>query len=105
MNPKTTQHSGPKHLPGLRAEVCKIMAFWAVLGGTGPLFYILLGSRYTAPSLGLEPAGVFNGPHSAKTIPEGHCFTYFWGPGAVGARQLEHDLPPTCKLGARGEPA
>ena len=27
-------------------KVCKIMAFMAVIGGLGPLFYILLGFRY-----------------------------------------------------------
>ena len=27
-------------------KVCKIMAFWAIFNGFGPLFYILWGSRY-----------------------------------------------------------
>ena len=31
-------------LPG-PPKVCKIMAFMAILGGSGPLFYILLGFR------------------------------------------------------------
>ena len=26
-------------------KVCKIMAFWAAFSGSGPLFYILWGSR------------------------------------------------------------
>ena len=28
-------------------KVCKIMVFMAIIGGLGPLFYILLGLRYT----------------------------------------------------------
>ena len=35
-------------------KVCKIMAFMAVISGLGPLFYILLGSRYHTVRLCLE---------------------------------------------------
>ena len=30
-------------------KVCRIMAFWAIFRGFGPLFYLLLGSRYRFP--------------------------------------------------------
>ena len=29
----------------LNPKVCRIMAFWAIFKGFGPLFYLLLGSR------------------------------------------------------------
>ena len=36
---------GPNLVPFL--VMCKMMAFWAVFSGFGPLFYILWGSRYS----------------------------------------------------------
>ena len=41
-------------------KVCKIMAFWAVFSGFGPLFYILWGSRWIVILVMVSIAGLIS---------------------------------------------
>ena len=41
------QHVGSWNTPTGTPKVCKMMPIWALFGGFGPSFYVLLGSRYS----------------------------------------------------------
>ena len=78
--------------PTWTPKVCKIVAFMAVIMGSGLLFYILLGFRYT-----LNPACEARNPAFRPDLPSSHsgsstrlCLVTVWGLGFGAFLQRTH---------------